>query len=190
VIDELMERLPDHVIMVHDEVYYHFVEEEDFPYAIDDVVKGRNVIGLHSLSKAYGLAGMRLGYAFTTPELASYLHKLRRPFLINNLSMEGAIAALQDEAHIARTRELVAKEKQAFYATFTKLGIHYWPSHTNFILFRSPIPTQQLIDACLQHGVMIRSGETNGAMGCIRVSIGMPASNRAFFDALHTILAG
>lgn len=186
--DEFMAKVPDHVIVIHDEVYWHFADMAEFPFAKDYIKAGKNVIGLHSFSKAYGLAGMRVGYGFSTPRIASYLQKLRRPFFINTLSMEGALAALGDSEHLQNTQELIATEKAWLYGELTRLGIHYWNSHTNFILFRSPFDTDTLIADMLELGVMVRSGANNGAPGCIRLTIGLHRSNAIFIDSLEKLL--
>lgn len=186
--DEFMAKVPDHVIVIHDEVYWHFADMAEFPFAKDYIKAGKNVIGLHSFSKAYGLAGMRVGYGFSTPRIASYLQKLRRPFFINTLSMEGALAALGDSEHLQNTQELIATEKAWLYGELTRLGIHYWNSHTNFILFRSPFDTDTLIADMLELGVMVRSGANNGAPGCIRLTIGLHRSNAVFIDSLEKLL--
>lgn len=186
--DEFMAQVPNHVIVIHDEVYWHFADMAEFPFAKDYIKAGKNVIGLHSFSKAYGLAGMRVGYGFSTPRIASYLQKLRRPFFINTLSMEGALAALGDSEHLQNTQELIATEKAWLYEELTRLGIHYWNSHTNFILFRSPFDTDTLIAQMLELGVMVRSGANNGAPGCIRLTIGLHRSNAVFIDSLEKLL--
>ena len=183
-LDEIVYNVPEHVIIIHDEVYWHFADLAAFPFAKDYIREGKQVIGLHSFSKAYGLAGLRVGYGFSTPRIAAYLQKLRRPFFINTLSMEGALAALGDEEHLRRTQALIAAEKQWLYGQFDRLGIAYWPSHTNFILFRAPGETAALVEQLLQQGILVRSGDNNGAAGCIRLTIGTHEANQAFVDAL------
>jgi histidinol-phosphate aminotransferase len=125
VMDDLMDKIPGHVVVIHDEVYYHFVDRPDYPRALDYILQGKNLIGLHSFSKAYALAGIRLAYAFSTPEIGAYLHKLIRPFMINTLTMAAGIAALTDDAHIYRTRMLIAREKQWLYVELGRLGIDF-----------------------------------------------------------------
>ncbi|MEL6671011.1 MAG: histidinol-phosphate transaminase [Bacteroidota bacterium] len=187
-VDAVVNGVPDHVVIVHDEVYWHFAETENFPFARDYVLAGKNVIGLHSFSKAYGLAGMRVGYGFSTPRIATYLQKLRRPFFINTLSMEGALAALEDVEHLEKSVALVKEEKAWLYAELSRLGMHFWPSHTNFILFKSPLPTRDFVARMLEKGVMVREGDNNGAPGCIRLTIGTRPSNEAFIEALEVLL--
>ena len=182
--DVLMDILPEHVIIVYDEVYYHYVGSGDYPRAADYINQGRPVIGMHSFSKAYGLGGIRLGYAFSTPEIAGYLSHLRRPFMINTLSTVAGIAALQDTVHIAATQQLVAKEKLFLYRQMDELGLSYWKSEANFILFKSLGPVAAFVQRMLDQGVMVRSADVMRAKGCIRVTIGTREANEAFIDAL------
>lgn len=188
-VDSIVYNVPDHVIVVHDEAYLHFNESVEFPNVNIYVNDQRNVIGLHSFSKAYGLAGLRVGYAFTTKRIAQYMQKLKRPFYINTLSMEGALAALDDTEHIEATKKMVREGKEFVYPALDDLGLTYWKSHTNFILFKSPKDTDELIEELLHHGISVRSGANNGAPGHIRVTIGKPDANAAFVKALKEILS-
>ena len=188
VTDMLIDRIPPHVIVVYDEVYFHYVTTTDYARAIDYIKQGKNVIGLHSFSKAYGMAGIRLGYAFSTPEIAGYLNRIRRPFMISTLAMEAGIAALKDHAHIKKTQDLIVLEKEWLYTQLNRLGISYWKSQTNFILFRSPQLPAMMAEKCLELGIMVRSGEVFLAPDCVRVTIGTREANKAFIHALEKIL--
>jgi histidinol-phosphate aminotransferase len=185
--DNLIFNLPSHVITVYDEVYFHYVESKDFSTAARYVRQGKKVIGLNSFSKAYGLAGMRLGYAYSTLEVAAYLSKIRRPFMINTLTMEAGIAALQDEDHIRSTQKMNAEQKKWLYAQLELLNIHYWKSEANFIMFRSPAANDVFIPKMLEHGVMVRPCEGFDAPGCTRVTIGRHEDNDVFVRALRKV---
>ena len=93
-IDKLLEQVPEHVVVILDEVYFQFATAEDYTTSLPYVLAGKNVIGVNSFSKAYGLAGLRIGYAYSTPMIGFYLSNLQRPFYINTLSSEASIAAL------------------------------------------------------------------------------------------------
>lgn len=183
-IDTLIYSLPSHVVVVYDEVYYHYVEAKNYARAADYIAEGRNVIGVHSFSKGYGLAGIRLGYAFSTPEIAAYLNLLRRPFMINTLTMEAGIAALKDTEHIAATQALNKMGKQWIYDQLDALNIQCWRSEANFILFKSPFENAVFTDKMLENGVMIRPCELFGLPNFTRVTIGTMEANRAFIAAL------
>lgn len=182
--DALIYSLPPHVVVVYDEVYHHYVETNDYARAVDYVAAGRNVIGLHSFSKSYGLAGIRLGYAFASKEIAAYLNQIRRPFMINTLTMEAGLAALKDIEHIKKTCAANAIGKQFIYEQFADLGIQYWPSEANFILFRSPCDNDVFVDSMLENGVMIRPCELFGLPNHARVTVGTMEANQAFVAAL------
>ncbi|MDZ7878637.1 MAG: aminotransferase class I/II-fold pyridoxal phosphate-dependent enzyme [Saprospiraceae bacterium] len=153
------------------------------------IKKGKQIIGLHSFSKAYGLAGIRLAYAFSTPEIAQYLNNARRPFMINTLTMEAGLAALTDVEHLEKTIQLNTQEKPYLYAELDKLGIHYWRTEANFILMKSPIPNAVLTPKMLENGIMIRPCEPFGMEGFSRITIGTHEANEAFIAALKKILS-
>jgi len=186
-IDYLLDRLPEHIIVVYDEVYFHFVDQKDFPYAIDYVKAGKNLIGLHTFSKIYGLAGLRVGYGFTNPVLGNYLNKIFRPFRIGTLPIVAATAALKDRDHLKRSQEMVWKGRKFLYNFFDEMGIEYLPTQGNFILFVSPIPSLELAGKMLDEGVMIRPGDNFGAPGYIRLTIGTPAANRRFAEVFSRV---
>ena len=188
-IDQLIDSLPSHVILVLDEVYYHFAEADDFTTALPYVQAGKNIIAINSFSKTYGLAAMRIGYAYTTPEIAAYLRGLYRPFLINILGIEAAIGALNDTEFIHQTVELIKKERPKYYQTFDELGIKYWVSQANFVLFKSPMDTKLFEKLILEEaGVMVRDATSFGAPGCIRITIGTEEANDAFLNGIKKIV--
>ncbi|MEQ8909827.1 MAG: histidinol-phosphate transaminase [Vicingaceae bacterium] len=187
-IDYLLEQLPENIIVVYDEVYYHFVDAEDFPYAIDYVKAGKPVIGLHTFSKIYGLAGLRVGYGFTTPEIGEYLNKIFRPFRIGTLPILAAFAALEDTEHVKKSQEMIWEGKKWFYQKFDEMGIDYLPTQGNFIMFKSPVPSLELTTKMLDEGVMIRPGDNFGAPGYIRLTIGTKAANERFMEVFKSFL--
>jgi len=188
IIDQLVEGLPDYVLLVYDEVYYHFVAATDYVRAIAYVQEGKNVIGVNSFSKAYGLAGLRVGYGYSTPEISTYLSQLRIPFMINSLSTYAAIAALKDADFINKTKELIQTEKEYLYKELNDLGVKYWPSETNFIMIRTPLQRNELEAEMVNYGIMVRPTSHERVSDCVRVTIGTHESNMAFINALQIIL--
>lgn len=186
--ERLLAGLPDHVIVVYDEVYFQFVDAEDFPLGIDYVKAGRNVIALHTFSKIYGLAGLRIGYGFTTPEIGEYLNKIFRPFRISTLSTIAAYEALKDVTHVQESRKMVWEGKRWLYKQFDLLEVEYWPSQGNFVMFQSPIPSLEMTALMLNEGVMVRPGDNFGAPGCIRLTIGTQDANERFIQVLGKLL--
>ncbi len=185
--ERLMDALPKDVIVVYDEVYLHFVDAEDFPYAQPYVEEGRNIIGLHTFSKIYGLAGLRVGYGFTTPEIGEYLNKIFRPFRINSLSTIAAYAALKDKKHVERSQQMVWKGKRWLYQKFEENKVPYWPTQGNFVMFRCPMDSLEMTRKMLDEGVMVRPGDNFGAPGCIRLTIGTEEANARFWEVFQQL---
>lgn len=183
-----LDRLPDHIVVVYDEVYYHFAEAEDFCHGIDLVKSGYNVVCLNSFSKTYGLAALRLGYVYGDKTVMNYIRNLARPFIINQLSIEAGIAALEDTEFINDVVSLVRNEKKYLYQELDKLGITYWMSEANFILIDPPIQDLEMIDRLLDHGIMARPVANFGAPGKVRVSVGTREANEIYIKALQSIV--
>ncbi len=186
--DIFMAGVPDHVVVVLDEVYFHFTDAAGYFIASKYVNEGRRIIGVNSFSKAYGLAGLRLGYAYSTLELTQYLRNLSRPFMLNSLSMDAAIAALGDDAHLKRTVNLIQKEKPFLYQNLDRLGLKYWKTQANFILTKPPMDADVFVEKMLANGIMVRPVANFGAPGCVRVTIGTHKANEAFINALEIVL--
>ncbi len=188
-IDELIDGIPDHVVLVFDEVYYQYADAEDYVRALPYVLEGKNVIGVNSFSKAYGLAGLRVGYSYSTPAIAKYLRNIRRPFMINKLSLEASIAALKDEEFISKVRALALNEKQFMYTQLDELGVKYWKTQANFIMMEPEMSPSDFEDAMLKEGIMVRPVGPFGAPTCVRVTLGTREANEAFLEAYKSVMA-
>lgn len=183
-IDYLVNSIPDHVLVVYDEVYYHFADVKGFPSAIDYIEEGKNVIGIHSFSKSYGLAGIRLGYGFSTENIISYIANFKRPFILNTLTMVAGIAALKDEVYLNTTTKLVRNERNWLYQEFKKLEISYWESQTNFVYIELEHDTKEFTNSLLKNGVMVRPCAPFGATNGIRITVGNRKANTALIEAI------
>ncbi len=188
--DALVRSLPDHVVLVIDEVYFQYADADDYVRALPYVLDGYNVIAVNSFSKAYGLAGMRLGYSYASEEIAGYMRKLRIPFMIPSMGLTAGIAALQDEEHIRRTRQHVLTEKAWLYLELDRLGVHYWKTQANFILVKPPMSPSVFEDLMIREGVMVRTVAGFGAPECVRVTIGTREANQAYIAAWNKVLSG
>lgn len=186
--ERLYAGLPDHVVVVADEVYIHYVNRPDFPDSIADMAAGRNVIMLYSFSKAYALAGMRLGFGIARPELASRISAFCRTFHLSTLVLEAGIAALRDEEHKKKSVDLVLSGKIWLYQQLERLGLRTWPSQTNFILVELPVPAHDAAVRLLDYGVIVMPQDKYGLPDCIRVSVGLPEGNEVFIRALELTL--
>jgi histidinol-phosphate aminotransferase len=186
--DELVGAMPSHVTLVIDEVYHHFVDRPGFPDAIQYVLEGRPVVVVHSFSKVFGLAGLRLGYGIAPPVTVERMARYKLDFHLGRLAVAAGLAALGDAAYRGRVLDAVRGGKEYLYHELARLGITFWRSHANFVLIRPP----QKADAhraLLNRGVRVRPTEGNGLPGHLRVTVGLPEENRRFIAALEEVLA-
>ena len=141
---------------------------------------------LRTFSKIYGLAGIRIGYGICDRELASYLERARHPFNVNRLAEVAALAALDDEEHFRRTREVNATGAEYLARELGRLGIETWPTDANFLLARTGA---DVYEALLRVGVIVRPMKGFGLADHVRISIGLPEENERFIKALEDVLA-
>ena len=184
-VDALLARLPASVIAVFDEAYYEYVRSRDFPDSLSLVKQNRNVIVLRTFSKIYGLAGLRIGYGLTTPEIAGYLNRVRPPFNANSLAQRAALAALEDEEHVAKSRALNEAEMATVLAGLAALGLSPVPSEANFLYVDVGRDGRAVFEALLREGVIVR--HIVGRM--VRITIGLPEENRRLLQALKKVLS-
>ena len=181
-----IESLPEKVIVVCDEAYLEYVDTPDPLRSIEWVKAGKPVLSLRTFSKMYGLAGMRLGYAIGNPSLIRYLHQVREPFNVNAMAQAAAIAALGDEAHVQKSREMNRLGKEQLYRGFERLGIPYIPTQGNFLMAEVG-NGMQVFQELQKKGVIVRAGFP-GIPEYIRVSIGTTEENEQFLKALAEVL--
>jgi len=186
--DQIVDIIPDYVVLVYDEVYFQFVDAEDYVRAYHYLDSGKHIIGVNSFSKAYGLAGLRAGYAYSSEKIARYVSQGRTPFMINTLTMEASIAALKDDDFIQKTVAHIHKEKAFLYTELDELGVKYWKSQANFITIKPDMNDMEFEAAMLEEGVMVRPVANFGAPDCIRVTIGDREANQAYLSALKKVL--
>jgi histidinol-phosphate aminotransferase len=183
-VERLMGRIPPDVIVVFDEAYVEYVRDPHFPESIAYVRQGRNAIVLRTFSKIYGLAGLRIGYGITTPEINTFLNRVRPPFNANSLAQRAALAALEDDEHVARSRAVNAAGMEQVGAGLQALGLSPIPSQANFLYVDVKRDGRTVFDTLLREGIIVRHIE--GSM--VRVTIGRPDENVAFLNALRKVL--
>lgn len=181
---EFMASVPDDVIVVFDEAYYEYVRDPHYPDTLDYVRQNRPVVVLRTFSKIYGLAGLRIGYGITTPEIVEYLHRVRNPFNANTLAQVAARAALGDERHVAASRALNEAEMASVDNGLRALGLAPLPSQANFLFFDTHRNGRDVFDRLLREGIIVR--HLGGSM--LRVTIGRPEENRRFLKALSNVM--
>lgn len=185
---EFIKRLPKGVLVVFDEAYNAFIDVGDYPNTLACLKRNKNIIILRTFSKAYGLAGLRLGYAVAAPELVAYLERVRQPFNVNLLAQVAGQAALDDKAFLKKTRQVVLTGKDYLYRELSKLGLGYVPSVANFILVDVGQSAQDVFRACLKFGVIVREMSAYGLGNFIRVTVGRPKENQRLIRVLSKIL--
>lgn len=186
--EEFFRSLPDYVILILDEAYLEFVQSKDFPDSLHYLDSGKNIIVLRTFSKVYGLAGLRIGYGISNVELIRYLEKVREPFNTSLLAQVGAVAALDDEEHLRRTRINNQEGLRYLYTELDDLGLKYLPTEANFFLINLERDCQKIYKFLLKEGVIVRPMDSYGLNKYIRVSVGLPEENRKFIEALKKAL--
>ncbi|MFT4568879.1 MAG: histidinol-phosphate aminotransferase [Saprospiraceae bacterium] len=187
-LETILNGVPDHVVVVYDEVYFHYADDVDNVTALEYVDQGYNVIAINSFSKGYGMAGARIGYAYTTVQIASYINTAKRPFYLNRLSLVGAIAALKDQDFIRKTVRRTHEARLSLYAALDKLNIRYWRTQANFVLIAPEIPSEKFQKGMAELGVMVRPADAFGAPNRVRVTIGTSSNIKAFIKACELVL--
>lgn len=187
-LDTFLRAVPENVLVVLDEAYGEYVDAADFPDGMDYLSRYPNVIVSRTFSKAYGLAGLRVGYAFAHPDITNVLNRVRQPFNVNALALRSAVAALQDQDFVARSRALNSAGMKQITEGVQSLGLSVIPSRGNFLcvhLKRAGLP---VYDALLRQGVIVRPVTNYGMPEYLRVTIGTPDENNRFLAALKAVL--
>ncbi len=184
----LVKNVPPKVTIVADEVYHHFVSGEVCNDSLSHVKAGENVIVVHSFSKAFGLAGARLGYGIAAPGIIQQLARFRLPYHINNVSYQGGLAALRDSTHLKKSIQMVGDGRTWMHEALTGAGVRVWPSEANFLLFQTEYAAVDVAKSLEQRGVIVRSMEEFYLPNHLRVTVGLPHENQYFIAALSAVL--
>ena len=180
--------LPQHVIAVVDEAYREYVAEDGYPDALGWLPQRPNLVVTRTFSKAYGLAGLRVGYAVSHPEIADLLNRVRQPFNVSSVALAAAEAALADEEHLARAVAVNRDGMAWLEAELSRLGLSFIPSIGNFVSVEMPGDAAPVYQALLREGVIVRPVGGYGLPRHLRVSVGLPEENRRFVEALERVL--
>ena len=176
------------VTVVLDEAYNEFLEPEQRVDSVALVKRYSNLIVSRSFSKAYGLAGLRVGFAMAQPALTDLLNRVRQPFNVNSLAQAAAIAALNDVEFLQQSFEVNQQGKAQLQQAFDQLGLTYVPSFANFVLVKVGDAASINLEL-LKRGVIVRPVAGDGLPEWLRVSIGLREENQTFIEALTDILA-
>lgn len=188
---QFLSDVPESVIVVLDEAYVDFMDKSlqvDI-YSLIRNAEGRcPVVSLRTFSKAYGLAGLRVGYGLMSEDIADILHKVRQPFNVNQMAQAGALAALEDDDYFQRTVDLTKKGRTFLRDEVSRLGCKTYPSHANFFLIDLGADAEKLYQAMLYKSVIVRPMRSYGFDNFIRVTIGTEEENKRFIKTLTECL--
>ena len=186
-VKNFLAKIPKSVLVFFDEAYFEFAPK-DFPKSLDFLKKRGNIIVTRTFSKAYGLAGLRIGYGVTTKALAGILNKIREPFNINRFAQVAALAALRNSSFLKKAVSYLNKEKSYFYRELKKCKLSFIESATNFVAVNFKNDTKGLYEYLLKKGVIVRELKGWGLLRYFRVTVGLAKENKKFIKCLKEFL--
>ncbi|HRD50444.1 MAG TPA: histidinol-phosphate transaminase [Candidatus Contendobacter sp.] len=188
-LQSFLESVPEQVLVVVDEAYFEYVEaDSDCPDTLRWFDRFPNLIVTRTFSKAYGLAGLRVGYAVSQPPVADLLNRVRQPFNVNSLALAAATAALDDVEHLERGRALNRAGMNQLQEACRRFGLSWLPSAGNFLCVDVGRSGRELFLALLKQGVIARPVDNYGLPQYLRISIGTEAENARLIEALGDVL--
>ncbi|WP_442594531.1 histidinol-phosphate transaminase [Neobacillus sp. D3-1R] len=183
-----LNQVPSHVLVVLDEAYYEYVDASDYYDALELIKNYHNLIVLRTFSKIYGLAGFRLGYGISNPEVIKLLEPTREPFNNNSFAQIAGEAAIGDQEFVETCKNANREGLQLFYQFCQESGLHYYPSQGNFILIDFKVDSDKVFQFLLERGFIVRSGNALGFPTSVRVTIGSLEQNKAVIDQMKAFL--
>lgn len=187
-LENFIAALPDNVIVVVDEAYIEYVDEDDYPDASQWLSKYPNLIVTRTFSKAYGLASLRVGYGLSHPDIANLLNRVRQPFNVNSMAQAAALAALDDQDFIHNSIEANRAGMEQLVTGFAEMGLPYIPSVGNFITVDVGRPVEEVDQALLREGCIGRPVANYGLPNHLRITVGLEEENSRFLTALKKVL--
>lgn len=184
----VLDRIPEDVIIVMDEAYYEYVTDEEYPQTLPLIDKYPNMIILRTFSKAYGLAGLRVGYGIANEEITKYINSILGPFDTNLIAQAAAITALKDKEFLKNAVETNTIGREYFYREFDRLGLEYIISQANFVMVNVGRDDKDVFNRLLRKGVIVRPGHLFGMNNWLRVSVGTMDQNQRFINELENLL--
>ncbi len=185
----LLDAFPEALVIV-DEAYREFCDDPEVPEAVAWVRDRPNLVAMRTFSKAYGLAGVRVGILAADPGVIGLMSRIRQPYSVNGPAQAMAEAALADEEHLARTRAVVRQGRERLEAFFRGWGIPFFPSRANFLTACLGEATGALCGALLSEGILVRDLAAAGLPGAVRITVGSPEETSRILEALERALPG
>lgn len=186
-IEAFLQSVPPQVVVVLDEAYNEYLEPSLWVDAVAWVKRFPNLVLSRTFSKAYGLAGLRVGYGVGQPALTDLMNRVRQPFNVNSIAQAAAVAALADQPFLERSRSLNAEGVKLLQAAFDAMGLQYVPSYGNFVLVKVG-DANAVNEKLLKAGVIVRPVGNYGLPEWLRITVGLPQENQIFLDALRAAL--
>jgi histidinol-phosphate aminotransferase len=192
-LEAFIRAVPQEVLVVVDEAYFDYAiapatGASDYPDTIEWLARFPNLMVARTFSKSYGLAGLRVGYAVSHPQVADLMNRVRPPFNVNSVALAAAAAALEDVEHLARSVQMNAEGLKQLVAGFETLGLDFIPSVGNFISVDVGRPAAPVYEALLREAVIVRPVANYGMPQHLRVTVGTPEENARFLTALEKVL--
>ena len=184
-----LQRVPQRVVILADEAYFEFVRDPEYPNSLEDHDGLRFLITMRTFSKIFGLAGLRVGYVVSRPDIVRLLNNVRQPFNVNSLAQVAVIAALEDREHVRRTLDNNRIGMEYLERELERLKLEFVPSQANFILVDVG-DGRSIYDALLRKGVIVRPMNGYGLPRHVRISVGLDEENRKLVAALSEVTAG
>lgn len=188
-IHSLMSRVPEHIVVVIDEAYIEYAIDINADFPDTSTMNYANLLTYRTFSKAYGIAGARIGYAIGAPVLIEALNKVRLTFAPSNIAQAAGIGAIQDKNFLEKTVCNNTEEIKAYYKLFDELAVDYTRSYGNFVMIAldSPEKAVNMFQKMLEKGVFVRVLAAFGLPHCIRITIGTPKDNQLFFKVFREV---
>ena len=187
-LEKFLASIPDHVLIVLDEAYFEYVREERYPNGIELLENYPNLIITRTFSKIYGLAGLRVGYSISSPEIAEILNRIRQPFNVNSFGYAAAMAVLENEMFVQESCDLNQREMAKITQELKILNLSWIPSVANFIAIDLQRPADPIVQHMLKNGVIVRPIANYGMPNFIRVTVGLETENRRALTALKAAI--
>ena len=187
-LERFLDAVPRYVLVVLDEAYFEYVSDPDYPDGLALMGRYSNLIVTRTFSKAYGLAGLRLGWSVSPPEVADLMNRIRQPFNVNSLAMAGGLIALTDDDHVEAGVAVNHLGLEQMRSGLGSLDLPYIPSAGNFLTVEFPRGAQPTYEAMLREGVILRPVGVYGLADYLRISIGTESENDRCLEALHRVV--
>jgi histidinol-phosphate aminotransferase len=188
VLKSFLDQVPEHIAIVIDEAYFEYVDFEEYPDSLQWLGQYPNLIVTRTFSKIHGIAGLRVGYSVSSPELCDLLNRVRQPFNGNTLGLAAARVALDDESHVELSRQSNRQGLHLMQTWFDKHGIDYIPSAGNFLTVRFGKNSSQVYQQLLERGIIVRPVGNYGMPEFLRISVGSEPQLEQMFTVLEDIL--